>query len=292
MFTSLYGAGGWALVDATNEATGTVNPSLTLATGANVLIEAGAVGDSASPPTAGTGFTGRSSGTTTSLAFATEDQNASTGSVTVGVTGAGTTTSTLIATSLKAPPVAIQWSYASNGTATSQAKTIGTAPMSLVGDTLLLFVALGSTTATSSVSDTNGNTWTVVGSQVVGVYTVFVYQALNINSNLLGFPYTVTATFSASVNFNTVLCELPPCRVDTSTMLFAGGTGVTLSVGPTTTNQANELMISFGGTNAGNVVPESGWAALTNGGTNGIGTIPGAITGLLETRSHLVPALR
>lgn len=118
------------------------------------------------------------------------------------------------------------------------------------GDCNLIFCGQDSLTAISSITSTNGNTYTLVGTITgagggsPGDNEVTVYVAANVNAG----SETCDVTYSAGTNYQGVYgvairgAHLTN-PVDTSA--FAAGSSATASAGPKTTAYANELAIGY-----------------------------------------------
>lgn len=177
-----------------------------------------------------------------------------------------------------AVPTVVQSAVANSGSASSLAPSF----TPTAGNLLVLHVAWGDATRTiSTIADTRGNAYTLVGSTTLSSgansISMSVYQCASCNVG--GGVNTVTVTFSGTATFPEAYLEEvsghnTAAPIDAGTVLFAslGGAGSTLaSSGPVTTSNAKELMQGYcfnyqAATGAG-----SGWTAITNAGTSGAG---------------------
>ena len=259
------GGTSWVVLDSQNGAAGTANPSTSVATLAAVTtIVAAAIGDNTSTPTNGAGFTARTSGTATGLAFITEDaQETAPGSYTAAVTGAGLTTSTILAVALKeAPaPYAVQGQPGSTQSGNTMTSDAWAFPQT-AGNTNLVFVAwYNTTTNIVSVTDVAGNVYELIGSvRSSAGSSIFAYQAPKIpaapTSNLVSVLFDNSVPPFAELS----IVEMLPCVIDPATVSFTIGSANPAPVGPVTTSYANELtfVYVFGGSVPGTAGPFAG----------------------------------
>jgi hypothetical protein len=262
------GATGWMVPAVSNEAVGGANPSLTLATtAAETMIAAGAIGDAVSAPTAGTSLTSRQAGTDVALAFILEDwATPLSGSNVVGATGAGATTSTLVALGLAIPsiPYAVQgWLNDSGG---SDTVTNAYADPQTAGNVNLLLVGWQDATSTCSVEDTSGNVYASLGLIQGNGCSVqfFVCEAIEAAS---GGANTVTATLTGTPsNFELCIIELVPCVVDVPTVNFATDATSSASVTSGLTSSANTLFFSYFYSEGSALGLSTGWTGYTPNG--------------------------
>lgn len=261
------GATGWMVPAVSNETTDTANPSLTLVTtSAETMIVAGAIGDAVSAPTAGTSLTSREAGTDVALAYLLEDWSSPpSGSNVVGATGAGATTSTLVALGLSIPniPYAVQGWLNDSG---SNVVTNTYADPQTAGNVNLLLVGWEDDTSTCSVGDASGNAYTSLG-LVQGNGCSIQFFACEGIAAASGGANTVTATLTGSPsNFELCIIELVSCVMDAATLNFATDVSSMATVTSGPTSSANTLFFSYFYSIGSATGLSTGWTGYTPNG--------------------------
>lgn len=165
--------------------------------------------------------------------------------------------------------------YVAGSKADASGSTTCVAPITLSinkGDAWFVAVGMGGTgTAAGSLSDTQGNTYTLVGNEASGTLNEWLYQATDTVTELVAGTDSVTLTAASGVVKRVAVIGVPGLA-GPAPSTDANGTGVNAgtSTGPTGTlagplSQRNDLVLAIEmNANAGSSIAwASGWTQLT-----------------------------